>query len=73
MRELTYHNPPKGLDVEQFVKGENPFGLSLEEVTYYFDNPNYFFDKSLKNEEDTKYIKKKTNEYLKKYPNGLKR
>mgnify|MGYP004503781697 FL=1 len=45
----------------------------MEEVTYYFGNPNYFFDKSLKNEEDIKYIKKKTNEYLKKYSKRLKK
>ena len=73
MRELSYHNPPKELDIEKYVKEENPFGLSLEEVTYFFDNPNYFEGKSLKNKEDIEYVKEKTNEYLVKYPNGLKR
>ena len=45
----------------------------MKGVTYCFGNPNYFFDKSLKNEEDIKYTKKKTNEYLKKYPKWLKK
>ena len=73
LRDMKYHRPPKTLDVEKFVKDENPFNLSLEEVTYYFDNPNYFADKSLKNKKDIEYVKEKTNEYLRKYPNGLKR
>ncbi len=73
MRELKYHRPPKSLDIEKYVKDENPFNLSLNEVTYFFDNPNFFKDKSLKNIKDVEYVKKKTNEYLEKYPNGLKR
>lgn len=73
MRELSFHKPPENFDVEEYVKRENPFNLSLEEITYFFDNPNYFEGKSLKSKDDIEYVKLKTNEYLEKYPNGLKR
>ena len=73
MRNLSYHKPPMKLNVEKYVERENPFNLSLEEIIYFFDNPNYFEGKSLKNKKDVEYIRKKTKEYLDKYPNGLKR
>ena len=73
MRELSFHSPDMNLDIEKFVNDSNPYNLTLEELTYYYDNPNYFKTKKLTNKNDIEYIKQKTNEYLLKYPNGLKR
>ena len=55
------------------IKRLNPYNLNINELTVYYDNPDIFNNFSLKRKKDIEYIKKVTDEYKKKYKNGLER
>lgn len=55
------------------IKKLNPYNLNINELTVYYDNPDIFNNFSLKRKKDIEYIKKVTDEYKKKYKNGLER
>lgn len=73
LRNEPFFHTPKGINAGKLIKKYNPFNLSYEELTYYFDNPNLFLGISLSKKKDVEIIKYKTKAYLISNPDGLKR
>lgn len=65
--------PAENTDVATVIKEQNPYNLSLKELTYFIDNPNLFAKYDIKKQEDALFIKKATAEYLENNPDALQR
>lgn len=72
-REEEDFLPEEDLDIEKYKLEKNPFSLTEDELTYFFDNPNKFKGLNITIKEDTDKIKKETKEYIEKYKNALMR
>lgn len=70
-RELFFASESFG--VQEFLREENPHKLSVEELTFYYDNPGRFKGLSLRNEECAQEVRVATAAYLETYKNGLRR
>ena len=72
-REEEDFLPEEDLDIEKYKLEKNPFSLTEDELTYFFDNPNKFKGLNITIKKDTDKIKKETKEYIEKYKNALMR
>lgn len=74
LRIKEYFTVPEYInDIEQFRLKKNPFNLNLNELTYYFDNPNKYEKFDITNENDANKIKEDTKEYIERFKNALVR
>lgn len=72
-RNMEYFTEPDEVDKDEIIAKFNPHGLDVEELTYYYDNPNLFDGIDITNTEDAKLVAEKTQRYLQKNRFGLKR
>lgn len=73
LRRKEYFEPPHGIDIDKIKKEKNPHELNIEYLTYYFDNPNVFYNRSLLTLDDVSFIKEKAEIFIKKNKYALKR
>ena len=73
LRNVDFFSHYADLDLASYLTKMNPFGLNVEELTLYFDNPNIYSSLSLDNPTHVDILRKDTNDYKIKYKNGLKR
>ena len=72
-RDEYFFAPKNNVDIESIVKKQNPFNLSIKELTYFFDNPNLFSKCDITKKEDAQFVKEQTAQYLKNNPDALQR
>lgn len=73
LRNSELFFPIDNFDVQTFLTEENPHGLSVEELTFYYDNPNQFKGLSLHSKNCEQKVRALTAAYLEKNRFGLKR
>lgn len=73
LRDTTHFSTPKNILKEDIIKLENPNGLSIQELTYFYDNPKLFSEYNIKSVKDAEFIKKETHKYLQDKPDALQR
>lgn len=74
LRIEKYFKVPEYINnIEEIKILKNPYGLNLNELTYYFDNPNRYGEFDITNENDVNKIRRDTEEYMKKFKNALVR
>jgi carbamoyltransferase len=59
------------VDKEAVIKRLNPFDLSTNELTYYYDNPSIFLGMKLTQKKDVEVIRIITTRYLQNHPTAL--
>ena len=72
-RTQEYFGPPPDIDQEEFLKRENPYSLSRQELAYFFDNSDLFRGMDPCVAEDAAVIRERTSAYIVKYPGSLDR
>jgi carbamoyltransferase len=72
-RAQEYFGPPPNIDQEEFLKRENPYNLSRQELAYFFDNSDLFRGTDPRATEDAAVIRERTSAYIAKYPGSLDR
>ena len=60
-------------NVDAIVKEQNPYNLSIKELTYFFDDPHLFSGCDIRKKEDAQLVKEQTAQYLEKNPDALQR
>lgn len=74
VREEKYFTIPDNIkNINKLKLLKNPFNLTLDELTYYFDNPNKYEKLDITKKKDADKIKKDTKEYIEKFKNALVR
>lgn len=72
-RDEIFFMPDKGANTAKIIEEQNPYGLSIKELTYFMDNPNIFAKYDIRKQEDALFIKNATAEYLENNPDALQR
>ena len=72
-RDEIFFMPYKGANTAKIIEEQNPYGLSIKELTYFIDNPNIFAKYDIRKQEDALFIKNATAEYLENNPDALQR
>ena len=73
LRNQEFFFAPKDFCVTEYLSEENPHELNIDELTFYFDNPNNFENLPLHSKECAYKVRMCTEEYLRKYMLGLSR
>lgn len=71
LRQMEYFNPPIDVDVDDIIRKKNPYNLTVNELTYFFDNPNIFDRMDITSYEDVLIIRNRTKNYLERNKFGL--
>jgi len=73
LRNVDFFTHDTDFDLSSYLTHINPFELDLDELTFYFDNPNIYSKLSLDNPTHVKKLCKDTLDYKNKYKDGIKR